>query len=99
MTTINWSFSNDHEWFFSDICLQYLSKHDKENIVAEPESELIAAFQVTRSSSTQIQGSAGLNLSNVPSGSASLGITRSRNLEVSYAVNTWSISAHQIANG
>ncbi|KAE9368955.1 hypothetical protein N431DRAFT_513353 [Stipitochalara longipes BDJ] len=64
----------------------------------EPESEPTAAFQVTRSSNTQVQGKAGLNLAQIPSGNVSLGITRSRNLEVQYSVNTWSLSAHQVSN-
>jgi hypothetical protein len=65
----------------------------------EPQSDPAAAFTVTRASNTTISGQAGATLSQVPSANISLGISRTTSLNVQYAINTWSVSAHRITNG
>jgi len=63
-----------------------------------PESDPSAAFSVTRNTNTAISGQAGVSLSQVPSGNVSLGLSRSTELTVQYAVGSWSVSAHRVVN-
>jgi len=53
---------------------------------------------VTRNTNTAISGTAGLNASNIPSANVSLNISRSNQLTVQYAVNTWSVSSHWVTS-
>src|SRR4051794_8983129 len=62
----------------------------------KPESDPAAAMTVTRTSNTALTGSAGVSLSQTPSGNVSLGLTRSRTLTVEYPLGTWSLSAHRL---
>lgn len=76
-----------------------MSSCSEENLLMTPESDPAAAFTVTRNTNTTISGQAGVTLSQTPSANVSLGLSRSSQLTVSYAVNTWSVSAHRVANG
>lgn len=62
----------------------------------KPESDPAAAMTVTRTSNTALNSSAGVSLSQTPSGNVSLGLTRSRTLTVEYPLGTWSLSAHRL---
>lgn len=88
-----------HEIFFQDICLQYKSSSDEEDLVTEPKSDASSAFTVTRASNTKISGDAGVSLSHAPSANISLGISRSREFTIQYTVNTWNVSAHRVVHG
>jgi hypothetical protein len=95
----NWVSSDDHEWFFQDICLRYLVAMRDEDFLMQPQSDSSASFSVTRNASTTASGQAGLSGSGIPSANVSLGLTRSSQLSVEYLVNTWSVSAHRVSNG
>ncbi|KAJ5641795.1 hypothetical protein N7490_005795 [Penicillium lividum] len=88
-----------HELFFQDICLQYISSSNNEDLIAEPQSDPSSAFTVTRSSNTTVSGNVGVSQSGVPSANISLGISRSRECTIERTMNTWSVSAHRIISG
>ena len=88
--------SDNHEWFFQDVCLQYLNSTKYEDLVMNPQSDSVAAFSVSRQTNTTTTGSAGLSGSGIPSANVSLGLSRSNQLTVEYSVKTWSLSAHHI---
>jgi len=64
-----------------------------------PDSDTSRSFAVTRSTNTTISGEAGLSISQSPSGSVSLGLSRSTDLAVEYQLSTYSVSAHRVING
>jgi len=65
----------------------------------KPQSSPATAFTVTRNTATTTSAGAELNVSQVPSGKVSLGLSRSRELTVEYALDTWTLSAHHVVNG
>ena len=85
-----------YEWFFQDVCIQYLSPRDDEELSTRPESDPSAALTVTRGIQSSLTGGAGMLASQMPSGNVSLGFTRSRLLTVEYALATWALSAYRI---
>ena len=93
------SLSNNHEWFFHDICLQYLSEFREEELIMKPESDSTGAFAVTRNTTNSLNTSATLNASAAPTASVGLNMTRSNQLTVSYSMPSWNISAHRVASG
>jgi hypothetical protein len=92
-------FRNGHEYFFQDICLQYLSPWADEELSMKPESDPSAALTVTRGTETTFSGNISIAASQTPSANVSLGLTRSKALTVEYALATWSLSAHRITDG
>jgi hypothetical protein len=92
-------FRNGHEYFFQDICLQYLSPWADEELSMKPESDPSAALTVTRGTETNFSGNISIAASKIPSANVSLGLTRSKALTVEYALATWSLSAHRITDG
>lgn len=63
-----------------------------------PESDASKSFAITRSTNSTVSGDASLSLSQTPSGSVSLGLTRSTDLAVEYSVGSWSVSAHRVVS-
>ncbi|GAB1318337.1 hypothetical protein MFIFM68171_08547 [Madurella fahalii] len=88
-----------HEVFLHDVCLQYRHNSSDEVLYTSPESDPAMAFSITRNTRMELSPEASLSASQTPSANVSLGLTRSTELSVEYAVSTWSISAHRIANG
>jgi hypothetical protein len=88
-----------HEMFFHDVCLQYRQASPGEVLYTSPESDPAMAFSITKNTKTERSSEASLSASQTPSGNVSLGLTRSTELSVEYAVGTWSISSHRIADG
>ncbi|EED21475.1 hypothetical protein TSTA_087080 [Talaromyces stipitatus ATCC 10500] len=82
-----------------DLFIAYLSSSSKEDLLMKPESDPSSSLVVTRSTNTQINPQASLSLSQSPSASVSIGLTRSSGLSVQYSVNTWYVSAHRVVNG
>jgi hypothetical protein len=85
--------------FLHDVCLQYRQSSPDELLHTSPESDPAMAFSITRSTRTELTPEIGLSVSETPSANVSLGLTGSTELSVEYAVGTWSISAHRIADG
>ncbi|GKZ38934.1 hypothetical protein AbraIFM66950_011508 [Aspergillus brasiliensis] len=88
--------SNGRELFFQDICLQYRSPWDNENLLMKPESDPTAALAVSRGFTTSTSATVSATASQTPSGNVSLGLTRSRSLTVEYTMTSWSLSAHRV---
>ncbi|KAF5724799.1 hypothetical protein FMUND_476 [Fusarium mundagurra] len=86
------------ELFFHDICLQYKSPWDNENLSMKPESDPAAALTVTRGFTSSTSATAGVTASQTPSGNVSLGLTQARSLTVEYAMTSWSLSAHRVVS-
>ncbi|KAF1809508.1 hypothetical protein P152DRAFT_159314 [Eremomyces bilateralis CBS 781.70] len=89
---------NNHEPFSHDICLRYFSDSSNEVLVMTPESDASAAFTVTKKTTTSVNPQAGLTMSATPSANVSIGLTRSAELNVQYAVESWSVSAHRLVD-
>ncbi|KAB8227240.1 uncharacterized protein BDW43DRAFT_255651 [Aspergillus alliaceus] len=90
--------SDGRELFFQDICLQYRSPWDNENLLMKPESDPTAALTVSRGFTSSTSATVGATASQTPSGNVSLGLTRSKSLTVEYAMTSWSLSAHCVVN-
>lgn len=64
-----------------------------------PESDPSRAFSITKNTKSEFSPQVSLSASQTPSGSVSLALTRSTELNVEYAVSSWSVSGHRVVDG
>jgi hypothetical protein len=88
-----------HEMYLHDVCLQYQEVSPGEVLYAWPESDPAMSFSITKNTASELSSEAGLSGAETPSVNVSLGLTRSTELSVEYAVGSWTVSAHRIAGG
>ncbi|KAI1350972.1 WD40-repeat-containing domain protein [Xylaria sp. FL0043] len=91
--------SDDHEWFFRDICLLYMSGGPREDLVMTPQSDATQEFTINKASESQVATNATATLSQLPSANVSIGLTRSNTLSVEYKLQSWTVSSHNVVHG
>lgn len=85
--------------FLHDVCLRYQAVSPGEVLYAWPESDPAMSFSITKNTRSELSSEAGLSGAETPSVNVSLGLTRSTELTVEYAVGSWTVSAHRTAEG